>query len=115
MSVRAVTTVEPTLLHRQAYIDGKWVDADSGDTFPVTNPATGEVIAEVPRMGAAETRRAIAAAERALPEWKHRPAKERARTLRRLADLMLEHEEDLARLMVLEQGKPLPGGAGEGG
>ena len=105
--VRAVTTVEPALLHRQAYIDGKWVDAESGDTFPVTNPATGEVIAEVPRMGAAETRRAIAAAERALPEWKHRSAKERARTLRRLADLMLEHEDDLARLMVLEQGKPL--------
>ncbi len=102
-----MTTVEPALLYRQAYIDGKWVDADSGQTFPVTNPATGEVLAEVPRMGAAETRRAIAAAERALPEWKHRPAKERARTLRRLADLMLEHEDDLSRLMVLEQGKPL--------
>ena len=102
-----MTAVEPALLHRQAYVDGKWVDADSGDTFPVTNPATGEVIAEVPRMGAAETRRAIAAAERALPAWKNRAAKERARTLRRLADLMLEHEEELARLMVLEQGKPL--------
>jgi succinate-semialdehyde dehydrogenase/glutarate-semialdehyde dehydrogenase len=102
-----VTAVEPALLHRQAYIDGRWVDADSGETFPVTNPATGEVLAEVPRMGAAETRRAIAAAERALPGWKHRTAKERARILRRLADLMLEHEDDLARLMVLEQGKPL--------
>jgi succinate-semialdehyde dehydrogenase/glutarate-semialdehyde dehydrogenase len=102
-----VTAVEPALLHRQAYIDGRWVDADSGETFPVTNPATGEVLAEVPRMGAAETRRAIAAAERALPGWKHQTAKERARILRRLADLMLEHEDDLARLMVLEQGKPL--------
>ncbi len=102
-----MTAVEPALLHRQAYIDGKWVDADSGDTFPVTNPATGEVIAEVPRMGAEETRRAIAAAERAFPDWRRRTAKERARTLRRLADLMLEHEDDLARLMVLEQGKPL--------
>ena len=102
-----MTAVEPALLHRQAYVDGKWVDADSGDTFPVTNPATGEVIAEVPRMGAPETRRAIAAAERALPAWKNLSAKERARTLRRLADLMLEHEEELARLMVLEQGKPL--------
>jgi succinate-semialdehyde dehydrogenase/glutarate-semialdehyde dehydrogenase len=73
----------------------------------VTNPASGEVIAEVPRMGAAETRRAIAAAERALPEWKHRPARERARILRGLAELMLEHEDELARLMVVEQGKPL--------
>ena len=61
----------------------------------------------MPRMGAAETRRALAAAERALPEWKARTAKDRARVLRRLADLMLEHEDDLARLMVIEQGKPL--------
>jgi len=105
--VRGVTAVEPALLYRQAYVDGKWVDADSRETFPVTNPATGEVVAEVPRMGAAETRRALAAAERALPEWKHRTAKDRARVLRRLADLMLEHEVDLARLMVVEQGKPL--------
>jgi succinate-semialdehyde dehydrogenase / glutarate-semialdehyde dehydrogenase len=105
--VRSVTVVELPLLPRQAFVDGKWVDADSGLTFPVTNPATGETIADVPRMGATETRRALAAAERALPEWKRRPAKERARILRRLADLMLEHEEDLARLMVTEQGKPL--------
>jgi len=102
-----VTAVELPLLRRQAYVDGAWVDADSGETFPVVNPATGEVLAEVPRMGAAETRRAIAAAERALPEWKRQTAKERARVLRRLADLMLENEEELARLMVLEQGKPL--------
>jgi len=102
-----VTAVEPALLYRQAYVDGAWADADSGETFPVTNPATGEVVAEVPRMGAAETRRALAAAERALPEWRHRTAKSRATVLRRLADLMLEHEDDLARLMVIEQGKPL--------
>jgi succinate-semialdehyde dehydrogenase/glutarate-semialdehyde dehydrogenase len=70
-----VTTVESDLLRRQAYLDGEWVDADSGETFPVANPATGEVLAEVPRMGAAETARAIAAAERALPEWKRRPAR----------------------------------------
>ncbi len=105
--VAHVTAVELPLLQRQAYVDGTWVDADSGETFPVLNPATGEVVAEVPRMGAAETRRALAAAERALPEWKARTAKDRARVLRRLADLMLEHEEDLARLMVTEQGKPL--------
>ena len=105
--VRAVTVVEPALLRRQAFVDGAWVDADSGETFAVTNPATGETVADVPRMGAAETRRALAAAERALPAWKSRPAKERARILRRLADLMLENEDDLARLMVTEQGKPL--------
>jgi succinate-semialdehyde dehydrogenase/glutarate-semialdehyde dehydrogenase len=102
-----VTVVEPALLRRQAYVDGHWVDADSGATFPVTNPASGEVVADVPRMGAAETRRALAAAEHALPQWRNRPAKERAAILRRLADLMLEHQDDLARLMVTEQGKPL--------
>ena len=102
-----MTAVELPLLQRQSYLDGKWVDADSGETFPVLNPATGEVVAEVPRMGAAETRKALAAAERALPEWRARTAKDRARVLRRLADLMLEHEDDLARLMVTEQGKPL--------
>ena len=105
--VAHVTAVEVPLLRRQAYVDGAWVDADSGETFSVLNPATGESIAEVPRMGATETRRALAAAETALPAWKARTAKDRARVLRRLADLMLEHEDDLARLMVLEQGKPL--------
>ncbi len=102
-----MTAVEPALLHRQAFVDGRWIDADSGETFPVRNPATGEVVAEVPRLGADETRRAIAGAARALAAWRACPAKERARILRRLADLMLEHEDDLARLMVLEQGKPL--------
>ena len=102
-----MTAVEPALLRRQAYVDGAWVDAASRETFPVMNPATGEVVAEVPRMCASETRRALAAAARALPAWKARTAKDRARVLRRLADLMLEHEDDLARLMVVEQGKPL--------
>jgi succinate-semialdehyde dehydrogenase/glutarate-semialdehyde dehydrogenase len=102
-----VTAVEIPLLRRQAYVDGSWADADSGETFPVVNPATGETLAEVPRMGGDETQRALAAAERALPDWKARTAKDRARILRRLADLMLEREDDLARLMVLEQGKPL--------
>jgi succinate-semialdehyde dehydrogenase / glutarate-semialdehyde dehydrogenase len=102
-----VTAVDIPLLRRQAYVDGAWVDADSGETFAVVNPASGETLAEMPRMGSAETRRALAAAERALPAWKARTAKDRARVLRRWADLMLEHVEDLARLMVLEQGKPL--------
>jgi acyl-CoA reductase-like NAD-dependent aldehyde dehydrogenase len=95
--VRFVTAVEPALLQRQAFVDGKWVDAVSGEVFAVTNPTTGEVLAEVPRMGAAEARQALAAAENALLEWRHRTAKQRASVPRHLADLMLEHEDDLAR------------------
>jgi succinate-semialdehyde dehydrogenase / glutarate-semialdehyde dehydrogenase len=95
------------LLLDQGYIDGQWVDADSSATFPVVNPATQETIAEVPRMGAAETRRAIEAAERALPGWKGMLAKDRARIMRRWADLMMDHQEDLAALLTTEQGKPL--------
>ncbi len=101
------TALETDLLRDQAYVDGAWVNADSGATFPVVDPATGATIAEVPRMGAAETRRAIEAAQRALPAWKHKTAKDRARILRRLADLMLERSDDLAALLVREQGKPL--------
>ena len=105
--VTPVTALGTDLLHDRAYIDGAWVDADSGETFAVIDPATGATIANVPRMGAAETRRAIEAAQRALPDWKHRTAKDRARILRRLADLMLERADDLAALLVSEQGKPL--------
>jgi succinate-semialdehyde dehydrogenase/glutarate-semialdehyde dehydrogenase len=83
------------------------LESDSGETFPVENPATGETIAEVPRMGVAETRRALERAEAALPKWRSLLAKDRARILRRWADLMLERREDLARLLTLEQGKPL--------
>ena len=83
------------------------IASDSGETFPVENPATGETIADVPRMGAAETRRAIARAEEALPAWRSMLAKDRARILRRWADLMLENEDGLARLLTTEQGKPL--------
>jgi succinate-semialdehyde dehydrogenase / glutarate-semialdehyde dehydrogenase len=102
-----MTAVESDLIRRHAYVDGRWVEADSGETFPVLDPATGATVADVPRLGAAETHRAIEAAERALPEWKHRPAKERARILRRLADLMLDRQHELAELLVREQGKPL--------
>ncbi len=105
--VRAMTALETDLLRTQAYVDGIWVDADSGETFPVLDPATGETVAEVPRMGATETRRAIEAAQRALPAWKNRTAKDRAQILRRLADLMMERSDDLALLLVREQGKPL--------
>ena len=102
-----MATIGTDLLRRQAFVDGNWIDADSGATFPVHNPATGEVVADVPRLGAAETRRAIEAAQRALPAWKARPARERARILRRLAGLMDERRDELAALMVTEQGKPL--------
>jgi succinate-semialdehyde dehydrogenase / glutarate-semialdehyde dehydrogenase len=100
-------TVASDLLLTQAYVDGAWVEADSGETFPVLNPATGETIAQVPRLGAAETRRAIAAAQRALPGWRSMLAKDRARIMRRWADLMLERSEELATLLTTEQGKPL--------
>ena len=81
--------------------------SDSGEHFAVDDPATGETIREVPRMGEAETARALAAAEEALPAWRGQLARERARVMRRWADLMLEHEEPLARLLTTEQGKPL--------
>ncbi len=95
------------LLRRHAYVAGAWIEADSGETFPVVDPATGEVVADVPRLGVAETRRAIEAAEAALPAWRSRTAKDRAAILRRLATLMDDHAEELAALMVTEQGKPL--------
>jgi succinate-semialdehyde dehydrogenase/glutarate-semialdehyde dehydrogenase len=105
--VSAVATIAPELLRTQAFVDGRWVDADDGSTFPVVDPATGETLAEVPRLGAAETRRAVEAAARALPAWRARSAKDRAAILRRLASAMADREEELATLMVCEQGKPL--------
>jgi len=102
-----VTSVESELLQRRAYVDGAWVEGDEGETFPVFDPATGETLAEVPRLGAAETRRAIEAARRALPAWRARTAKDRGGVLRRLSDLMLERVDELAALLTREQGKPL--------
>jgi succinate-semialdehyde dehydrogenase/glutarate-semialdehyde dehydrogenase len=102
-----VATIAQDLVRTQAYVDGRWSDAQDGATFPVVNPATGETIAEVPRLGAKETRLAIDGAARALPAWRSRSAKNRARVLTRLAAAMGEREDDLASLMVLEQGKPL--------
>jgi succinate-semialdehyde dehydrogenase/glutarate-semialdehyde dehydrogenase len=111
----AVSTIpaQLDLLRTKAYVDGEWIDADSGETFPVDNPATGETIADVPRLGAAETRRAIEAAAAAFPGWSGMVAKERARILRDFADSMMAHQEDLAVLMTLEQGKPLAESRGE--
>ena len=101
------------LVREQCYIDGKWCDADSGDTLDVTNKATGDVLGTVPKMGADETRRAIEAANAALPAWRAKTAKERAAILRRWYELMLEHQEDLATLMTAEQGKPKAESMGE--
>jgi succinate-semialdehyde dehydrogenase/glutarate-semialdehyde dehydrogenase len=103
----------PGLLRSRAYINGEWVDADSGDTFPVTNPADGSLITEVPNQGVAETRRAIEAADAAWPAWRRKTAKERAGILRTWYDLMLENREDLAAIMTAEQGKPLAESSGE--
>ncbi len=104
---------DPGLLKSLAYLDGKWSAADSGKTFTVRNPATRESIAEVASLGAAETARAIAAAEAAQRAWRERPAKERANLLRAWHDAMLRHIDDLALLMTLEQGKPLAESRGE--
>ncbi|WP_193075988.1 NADP-dependent succinate-semialdehyde dehydrogenase [Pseudomonas sp. FME51] len=95
------------LFRQQACIDGRWQTADTGQVLTVSNPATGEVLGSVPKMGSTETRRAIDAAECALPAWRAMTAKERSIKLRRWFELMLEHQEDLALLMTLEQGKPL--------
>jgi len=104
---------DQSLLKTRAYINGEWVDADSGATVPVTNPANGEVIAEVAKCSTAETRRAIEAAEAAFPEWRKRTAKERTACLRKWFNLMMEAQEDLALIMTLEQGKPLAEARGE--
>ena len=106
--------LQDSKLFRQAcYIDGEWIEAGSGRAIEVDNPATGEIIGRVPRLGAAETREAISAAARAFPAWRSKTAKERAQVLRRWFDLMMANQEDLARLMTLEQGKPLAESTGE--
>ena len=104
---------DQSLFRQQCYIDGQWVDADSGETLEVNNPSSGSAIGTVPKMGAAETERAVDAAELAFQSWRHRTAKERAAILRKLADLMMENQEDLAALMTIEQGKPLAESRGE--
>lgn len=104
---------DPTLFRQQALIDGNWRDANSGETIAVTNPANGQQLGSVPKMGADETREAINAANRALPAWRALTAKERANILRRWFNLMIEHQDDLARLMTTEQGKPLAEAKGE--
>jgi succinate-semialdehyde dehydrogenase/glutarate-semialdehyde dehydrogenase len=108
-----LTLNDPSLFRQQCYIDGKWLDADNGATINVTNPATGEVIGTIPKMGAGETRKAIHAANNAWPAWKNKTAKERSKILRNWFDLMMENQIDLAKILTLEQGKPLREAKGE--
>lgn len=100
-------------LQQRCYIDGAWVDADSGATFEVIDPGSGQVMGTAPKAGVAETARAIDAAHAALPEWRAKTAGERAKIMRRLFDLMMEHQDDLGELLSREQGKPLAEGKGE--
>ncbi|ROS02119.1 NADP-dependent succinate-semialdehyde dehydrogenase [Raoultella terrigena] len=104
---------DPTLFRQQAFIDGQWRDALSGEVITVTNPANDQRLGSVPKMGAEETHEAIDAANRALPAWRVLTAKERAAILRRWFELIVENQDDLARLMTLEQGKPLAEAKGE--
>ncbi len=103
----------PDLFRQQAYIGGKWCDADSGKVLAVHNPATGEMLGTIPDMGAEEARRAITAAQNALPAWRAFPAKVRSRLLKRWFDLITARQHDLAVLLTLEQGKPLSEAKGE--
>ena len=101
------------LLRTQAYVDGQWIDADSGEILAVIDPATGKTIAQIAKCGTAETHRAISAAERALVSWRQKTAKERAAVLRRWFTLMMAAQEDLAQILTAEQGKPLAESMGE--
>src|SRR5205809_4234239 len=104
---------DPKLFREQCYIDGQWVGADAKKTLAVINPANGQALGTVPDLGAAETRRAIQAAERAWPAWRAKTAKERAVILRKWFDLMMASQDDLAQLLTAEQGKPLAEARGE--
>jgi succinate-semialdehyde dehydrogenase / glutarate-semialdehyde dehydrogenase len=104
---------DPSLFRDRAYVNGAWVEADGKGRIDVDNPADGNVIGSVPKMGAAETRRAIEAAEAALPAWRALPAKERSRILRKWFELMVANADDLAAILTAEQGKPLAEAKGE--
>jgi len=104
---------DPGLLKQLCYLDGRWQAADSGAVIDVTNPANGDKLGTIPRMGTDETRRAIAAADRALPAWRAKTARERSTILRRWFELMLANQDDLAIIMTAEQGKPLAESKGE--
>ncbi len=104
---------DQALLRQQAYLNGEWCEADAGERTEILNPADASPVGSVPNMGGAETRRAILAAQSAQPAWRKLTAKERSLKLRRWGELMLENQEDLARIMTAEQGKPLAEARGE--
>jgi succinate-semialdehyde dehydrogenase/glutarate-semialdehyde dehydrogenase len=104
---------KPALLREQSYINGEWVSAASGETFDVTNPADGSLVARVPQLGVDDAKRAIEAADAAWPAWRSKTAKERSAILRNWFNLILENKDDLAQIMTAEQGKPLAESAGE--
>ncbi len=104
---------DPKLLRDKAYINGSWIDADDGATVDVVNPATGDTVASIAKVGATETERAIAAAQQAMKSWRAEPAKTRAKILRKWFDLIMENQEDLALIMTAEQGKILSESRGE--
>ena len=104
---------DATLFRQQCFIDGEWCDAEKDSLIEVTNPADGEILGSVPRMGAPETRLAIEAASVAFKPWSALPAKQRSNKLRKWFELMLEHQEDLAMLITMEQGKSLTEARGE--
>jgi succinate-semialdehyde dehydrogenase/glutarate-semialdehyde dehydrogenase len=108
-----VKLADSKLFRQQAYIAGQWSDADSGDKISVSNPATNDTLGSVPKMGGAETRRAIDAAATAYPAWRAKTGKERAAILRRWFELMMANQDDLGVLMTAEQGKPLAESKGE--
>src|ERR671930_139552 len=109
----SVQLTDPKLFRQACYVDGAWVDSSAHGAIDVDNPATGEVIGTVPRLGRGETRLAIDAAARAFPGWRKKTGKERAAVMRRLFDLMMANQDDLANLMTTEQGKPLVESKGE--
>jgi len=109
----SISLRDMALFREQAFVGGRWEGAANGQVKKVSNPATGQLIGTVPNLGAAETRRAIEAADKALPDWRARTAKERAQILRKWFDLMMANQEDLAVLMTVEQGKPLFESRGE--
>ncbi|WP_323013637.1 NADP-dependent succinate-semialdehyde dehydrogenase [Devosia sp.] len=104
---------DSSLFRQAALVGGRWIDADVKTGIGVTNPATGDIIGHVPKLGGAETREAIAAAETAQKSWAARTAKERANILRRWFELMMDNKDDLGRILTLEQGKPLAEATGE--
>ncbi|MEM7280529.1 MAG: NAD-dependent succinate-semialdehyde dehydrogenase [Pseudomonadota bacterium] len=104
---------DPTLLQTQAFINGEWIDADSGETLPIVNPASGQVVSEVAKCGTSETRRAIEAAAAALSDWRAQPIKVRSNLLRAWFNEMMNAQEDLAQILTAEQGKPLAEARGE--